>query len=580
MHLSERAAPLASAGTFRRTRDKQLLLVLLLAAAVLVVRSALIERAHSETCDAEYHLNRGIAFLSGTVGKRILNDPPLGEALSAFPMWITGSVPSPTARGLYGHRIPTEVILVIIAVWKAILFLPLVAAVFWFCRQLYGLAAAWLAVVIVLADPTFAAHIGLPTVDVLGVEGIVIACLLAWRYFQRPTVRSLNVACLAVAVAVLLKHTAALLPLIIVIYAVLWWHVRPWLARRAHDLPPQVPAWSDRFAAVARAAILIPLLIWVLTLFDFSQPTDYLFERPRIKSEFRLLRQTLPAGIYIGSFVEGMRHNADGHDNFLFGQSYHHALWYYFPAVATYKVPLGIAAVLLLGVFSLRVVRPRWDEWALVIPMVAYALWLMTARINIGFRHFLPPYIFMFMLASRCVASGTGRGWRIAAWIAVAAAALHAISFHPDYLSYLNFPRHKPYLAISDSNVDWGQSLKQVRAWVESFARSDERRVYIRYFGNDRESVRHYLDGLIPGRVRVLKPGSELPGHGVVIISPVWVAGVYDRQDRYSVLRRYEPTDAIGHSMLVYDLDKLNEGRRFRWRPPRRGAPAGPVYQE
>lgn len=584
MEMLNRPATLAPAATLRRIGDRQLAAALLLAGVVLVTRSVLIQLAHSETVDSEYHLNRGLAFLTGTIGTRILNDPPLGEALSAIPMWITQCLPTETARGLYGYWLRPETILILIAVWKSLLFLPLIGVVFGWCRTLYGLGSAWLVTALFLVDPTFAAHVGLPTVDVLGGQGVVIASVLAWRYFQKPSVRTLNVACLAVAVAVLLKHTAALLPVIVLAYAGLWWYLKPWLERRrgqdVGDRETERATWLERVRAVGHAVVIIPLLIWALTLFDFSPPINYVYDRPHIKSDSALLRASLPAGVYIGSFVEGMRHNTDGHDNYLFGQRYDHALWYYFPVVASYKVPLGILAVVLLGLASIRAVRPRWDEWAILIPLLAYTVWLMTARINIGFRHFMPAYAFLLILSARCVATGTGKWWRITAWTGVAAAALHGLSFHPDYLSYINLPRRQVYLDISDSNVDWGQSLKQVRAWVERFKEKDDRWIYIRYFGNDRESVNYYLRGLIPNKVRVLKPHSPLPGRGILIVSPVWVAGVYDRQDRYAALRRIEPTDTIGHSMLVYDLDRLNQGRRFRWRPPRKGPIARQVYQE
>src|SRR3954470_20099485 len=206
MEMSERGATATSAGRSPGRFDKQLLILLCVGAVLVVARSALIESRHSETVDSEYHLNRGIAFLTGTVGKRILNDPPLGEALTALPMWAAGCLPSTSARGLYGHHLRTETILLMIAVWKSLLFLPFLGAVFWWCRKLYGVGAAWLASAILLTEPTFAAHIGLPTVDVLGVEGVVIACVLAWRYFQTPTTRALHLACLAVAISLLLKH--------------------------------------------------------------------------------------------------------------------------------------------------------------------------------------------------------------------------------------------------------------------------------------------------------------------------------------------------------------------------------------
>ena len=142
--------------------------------------------------------------------------------------------------------------------------------------------------------------------------------------------------------------------------------------------------------------------------------------------------------------------------------------WYYFPVVATYKVPLGIAAVLLLGLISIGWERPRWAEWGLFVPCVAWGALMINSKVNIGFRHFLPAYVFLVMLSSRCVArAGIGL---VPRWPGRPSRrrASTRLSFHPDYLSYLNAPRSKPYLTISDSNVDWGQSLKQVRDWLDA----------------------------------------------------------------------------------------------------------------
>jgi len=196
----------------------------------------------------------------------------------------------------------------------------------------------------------------------------------------------------------------------------------------------------------------------------------------------------------------------------------------------------------------------------------------MWAHIDIGFRHFLPPYVFMLMVASRCAAGGGV--WRCLSWIGLTAAAVHGFVFHPDYLSYINFSRGVPYLAISDSNVDWGQSLKQIGKWLDEHPQNG-RRVFLRYFGNDRKSVEHYLGD----RVFLLHNLDAPPTDGLLIISPVRVAGVYDPQDRYAALRPFAPEARIGHSMLVYDLDRLRK-RGFSWGPLKPGPPAGKVFDE
>ena len=42
----------------------------------------------------------------------------------------------------------------------------------------------------------------------------------------------------------------------------------------------------------------------------------------------------------------------------------------------------------------------------------------------------------------------------------------------------------------------------------------------------------------------------------MLIISPIWVTGVYDDWNNpYEFLHDMEPIDVIGHALLVYDLD-------------------------
>ena len=83
------------------------------------------------------------------------------------------------------HR--AETIAVRTALWNSLLFAGFLGVVFTWCRAIYGDRPAWLAVALFVVDPNFTAHMPIPALDVLGVEGIVIAAFLAWRYFERPT---------------------------------------------------------------------------------------------------------------------------------------------------------------------------------------------------------------------------------------------------------------------------------------------------------------------------------------------------------------------------------------------------------
>ena len=83
-------------------RDKHFWLVLLLASAVLLPRSALIMRQQNECMDADFHLRHGLAILLGTRDRIIMgsNDPPLGQV--ARHRTAVHPFPSPAGTSIEG----------------------------------------------------------------------------------------------------------------------------------------------------------------------------------------------------------------------------------------------------------------------------------------------------------------------------------------------------------------------------------------------------------------------------------------------------------------------------------------------
>ena len=572
--------------------DRQLWLAVLVAAAVVVPRTLLVSRAHSEYWDDQYHLSQGLSLVLGTKTGVIRNDPPLGQMVLSVPMLLAGCVPprpeeSPAASPdgpaplyiavLYGHRLAPETISMMVAAWKALLFLPLAGLVFHWCRRLYGTAGGWLGLALLLVEPTVAGHIAPAALDLLGVEAIAFACYFAWAAFGRPTAARLVTAGLFTAAAMLTKHTAVILPFVVAAYA-----LAHWLRDRRPPAPAPMPALAtapasapDATSARARmnqffaVGVVAVVALWPLTAFDVSRPADH---APLVNAVYTegfsfkadlvngALMRRWPAGAYLGSVRGAQSHAEEGHPAYLWGRRRAHGWWYYYPVVALYKVPLGVGLAILAAALSLPWRRPSFDELPLAIAAVAWAVFVMVGGIHIGFRHALPAYVPLLMLCGRAAATGRNANARPVHWLAwagVAAAGVHTLTWHPDYLSYTNFPRDKPYLAVSDSNVDWGQSLKQVRRWLDARPR-DGRPVSIGYFGNEQgRSVRHHLGD----RVRELRGSDAAPAEGLLVISPVWVAGAYGHE-QYAFLRRRTPDAVIGHSMLVYDLDRDREPDR------------------
>ena len=215
-----------------------------------------------------------------------------------------------------------------------------------------------------------------------------------------------------------------------------------------------------------------------------------------------------------------------------------------------------------MGIISLIWIRPTWREWGLFIPMFAWSAFMMSSKIDIGFRHFLPAYLFMIFLATRILIGGQ-IGWLATAWISVAVAGIHVLTYHPDYLCYINFPRKAAWLDITDSNVDWGQGLKYVRRWIDNHP---NREIYVRDFRWGEPRLFNVAQRLGP-RTILIDRMDDLPTQGVLIISPVALVGPYEPHDRYKVLRGYKPVAILGNAMRVYDLDRLRKpGAPFEWK--------------
>jgi len=557
-----------------RRIDRQLVLVALVAVAIVLPRSLMIARAHSPTMDSDEHLDQGLAYLRRQHHPQAYYDPPLGKMLVAFPLWVVGAQPrvfeyaEPTGgvisrrTVLYDQRLSTQALEFLVAGWKALLFVPCVIIAFAWARQLYGTHAGWIAAALLLIDPTIAAHTAAAALDVLAMEATIVACFLAWRFVKEPSSARLVAASLGAAFATQVKHTALILPGAFVLLALTCWFVRPRLAP-SRDQNETSPAPSPRRALnlLAGAALLTLLFIWAMTLFDVSRPADTrdlsgVSYSPGLNLRDDLLMPAMkvrwPAGIYIASVVGGFEHVGGGHAGYLWGEHRDHGWRHYFLAVALYKVPIGIGLVLLLGLLSLVWRRPTWDELSILIPALLCAAMIISTGYNVGFRHALPTYGLLLVFASRCLAAPS-RVASALAWVGVIGALVHALTFHPDYLSYTNGWSRRPYLAISDSNIDWAQGVKQARRWIDAHPdQTRGRTVWIDFLNHPADpAIKTYLGN----RVRHAGDLDRAPTSGLLILSPIRLVGLYHGRDKYKHLRDVEPTDVIGHSLLVYDLD-------------------------
>ncbi|MGF1634500.1 MAG: hypothetical protein ACFCVE_11670 [Phycisphaerae bacterium] len=567
--------------------DRHMLIILLAATLIFAGRAALTQAVASETTDDQWHALRGLRYLDRNLQGAKLNDPAFGGWVNALPLWLTGATEPADGSEvmLFNQPAAPEVYILLTGVLKSLLFVPVVLAAFHAVRTIYGsVSSGYVAVSTLAAEPMLAAHLPVGTVDSQGLMTFLLACFAAWHYFAVRTRLSFFAATLALAAALMTKHTAIILPAVILGFAFLWDVVRPVQQRRFRQQLPRLPA---RLKDVALCALMTLVFMWALTLFEWDRGHihDYFrHEQPKLA---KVLRKPLPAGSYIGSITAAYGHSLKGHSQYLLGEL-QPALprdparadfskrptgwWYYFPLVWTYKTPLALMALFGMTAASVFLVKPRFGEWVLVLPLVGYTAFMIASPINIGFRHFIPVQVLLALLAGRNLAvpltTRLGKAWAGTSVGLVVIAFVSVSSWHPYYMPYLNeIPRDKPWLDISDSNLDFGTGLVAARHWLEANDTGD-RPVYVMHFGRlTAPNVEHFVASHFPpGKVTRLEASDPPPADGLLIISAVFVSGLYDGTGQYHNLGHNARPDAlIGNGMMhVYDMDRLaSEG--FEW---------------
>jgi hypothetical protein len=268
----------------------------------------------------------------------------------------------------------------------------------------------------------------------------------------------------------------------------------------------------------------------------------------------------LPAHRFLTGLNSVAEHNAGGHASYLMGLRSDKGWWYYFPVVYAVKSTMAaLAATALLVLAGIwRGMRGGFRNLpimaiGLIIPPVLYFVLSMSSGINIGMRHILPVYPFLYV--GLAAVFGVPRSLKVAApMLALAALQIaECASIAPDYLAFFNAlaggPGNGP-LYLADSNIDWGQDVKKLVKWLDS---RGTRRARVFYFGN--AQLRYYgVEELGYPGPRDQQGWDEIDDYCVASVTPLM--GNYVPLEELAQLRLREPIAKVGWSMYVYDLRK------------------------
>jgi 4-amino-4-deoxy-L-arabinose transferase-like glycosyltransferase len=517
---------------------------------------------------------------------------------------------------LYRDNDPTRLLVparLVIAGLGAVLGL----VVFSFARALFGVGGGLVALALHCLDPSILAHAGLVTTDLGAALFFAAALYLAWRCCERLTAGRVLACALAVAGACAAKHTGLLvLPAIALAGLVSHLGAAPWPVGRTGDRV--VAARGARLAVLAGLLVVLVVAgwagVWAEYGFRYRAAREgaggfdveagigevargaawrraalrgaRLDAVPRaeidadarvhgagltgavvgVAARARLLPEAYLYGLTVTAARSALRAGYLRGERSLLG-------WRgYFPIAFLVKTPLPTLGLVVAGALvASRLAPSRRRALAfLLLPPLLYFAVAVSSNLNIGHRHLLPVYPPLFVLAGGVAEAArrrdaVGRAAAGAVLAAVLLLALGTLRVAPYFLTYFNAVAGGPAGGrrwLVDSNLDWGQALPQLRAWM---AANGVARVNLAYFGTADPAAYGIDATVLPGTLsvdvagigRLGRPSGRpvLPGH--VAVSATLLQGLYLRDpETYAFLRERPPLAVAGNAIFVYRVEK------------------------
>lgn len=439
--------------------------------------------------------------------------------------------------------------------------------VFFGTREMFGTGAAFVALTLLTFDPNILAHGALITTDIALAGFMFLSVYMFYRFVKSPSGARLIVAGISVGLVLAAKHTGFLvLPILFLLTVCEIVSSANRTGRHALKL----------LGSLALIALVGWVVLWSTYGFRYDARPDGLQLNPPLAEYVKGLKPSeawpistaarwriLPESYLYG--LADVRLTANYYTSYVLGKVYAHGVWFYFPVAFLVKSTAGVLALLLLslGVIATRHLKRQREILFLTVPVIFYLLVALSVGMNIGVRHILVVYVFLYVLigGATWILIRKSRKWAYAVGVLLLVHMASSLLAFPNYIAYANEFWGGPsqtHKYLTDSNSDWGQQLKSVKRYL------DERGVkecWFLYFAEGVAEPSYYgipCKPLPTINTLWLNLPIDVPESidGTVLISASNLSGVEfgpGPLDPYGQFKRLQPTAVIDRGVFVFD---------------------------
>ena len=554
------------------------------------------------TFDELAHIPAGYSYLTEQDYRLNPEHPPLAKDISAIPLlflnlnfpdndqvWLQEkSAPAWWVQFDFGKKFlydsgnnPREIIF-----WSrfaAIIMLILLGwLLFWWTKKITNNTVALGVLALFAFSPTFLAHGRLANTDVGAVFGALLAIIFWLKFIQNPTWKNVLFSGIALGIAMLFKFSLILLIPFFIIITILYVFL----------FSKPLPLYLTRSLIVGLTGFV--LIIWPVyqfhvwnypaeqqlrdTIADISgHPIPIAKDIAIWMTKQEVLRD--PAQ-YLRGLLMASQRTAWGNTTYYLGKISADSWRSYFPLLYLLKIPLALH-LFSLSVLCFFLAWLKKTSWRSILDsarrnfwLIALFLWIaiywlaaIAGNLNIGIRHLLPIFPFIYILTVfgiyQALKSISKTKLRQAAiifsFLLLGLYVSSSLSAFPHYLSYYNKlggGTESGYRIAVDSNYDWGQDFYRLLSFVE---KENIDKIYLDYFGGEDEEYwlgQKYIQ-LKPKEIKIPPKGwlavslNQLMGG---IAEPV--SGFDQETGYYNWLKEYSPVARAGHSILIYRIEE------------------------
>jgi len=593
--------------------------VLLILSAVLAVTSLV---GDSITYDEISHLTSGMSYLLTGDFRLGPEHPPLAKMWVAWPNLLTEQKwPSPyskqwqkgyvwqVGRTWFYDLIDGEHLLILSRCMMVILLSATCVCIYAIGRRLFGPGAGLLALLLAALSPTLLAHGRLVTTDLPATLCMLLILITFARLVDCITWPRILIFSVTLSASSLTKFSWPLIiPALAIMAIIAVCRNKPFICPLLGKTFKQKDIKSRRQRLFIMAGIwivaaaIVWLSIWTCYGWQFSPfrgsdrdkammmavsapgkpyPADMgqAWQSVLRDSDGKLLKGPVPAFVRWGrnyrllpeAYLYGIaftNKTTRTRSAYLNGRISNTGFLAYFPTAFAIKTPVAVMLLFLAGVVVLimnfkKLVRDYPLFIGLAAFAVLYALFAVTANINIGHRHILPVYPLLFVVAGASAVWLKARPGRWLIGMAVVWLAAVNIWIHPHYLSYFNEliggptnpTRYGFECQMLPSSWNFG---KPADLSAGTYAISVTRLLGVYYpmardsFWNNPTNKRSYklLTDILAGTA-TSQPSNLTPQQKTQLNRQY---GLLAKAKVINQLRHREPDERVGYSLFIYRL--------------------------